>query len=200
MCTSVSPALTIFVILKTSFPSYRVAERFRTNRPYRTTYLYPWCCQILPSLRQEWAEMSIGWICVCWNRQYKTQVLHYFLSSVSTQSSSLIWVKPVEAVTDFIFLGSKITADADRSHEIKRRLFLGRKAMTNLESILKSKDTTPLTKVHIVKAMVFLAVLYGHESWTIKKAKHQRTDAFELWCWEDPWESLGQQGDQISQS
>ena len=92
----------------------------------------------------------------------------------------------MEAVTDFIFLGSKITADADRSHEIKRRLFLGRKAMTNLESILKSKDTTPLTKVHIVKAMVFLAVLYGHESWTIKKAKHQRTDAFELWCWEDP--------------
>ena len=70
----------------------------------------------------------------------------------------------MEAVTDFIFLGSKITADADRSHEIKRRLFLGRKAMTNLESILKSKDTTPLTKVHIVKAMVFLAVLYGYES------------------------------------
>ena len=69
--------------------------------------------------------------------------------------------------------------------------------MTNLESILKSRDTTPLTKVHIVKAM---AVMYGHESWTIKKAKHQRTDAFELWCWEDSGESLGQQGDQISQS
>ena len=159
MCTSVSPALTIFVILKTSFPSYRVAERFRTNRPYRTTYLYPWCCQILPSLRQEWAEMSIGSICVCWNRQYKTQVLHYFLSSVSTQSSSLIWVKPVEAVTDFIFLGSKITADADHSHEIKRHLLLGRKVMTNLDSILKSRDVTLLTKICLVKAIVFPVVM-----------------------------------------
>ena len=185
---SVSPSVTISVILKTSFPSYRVAERFTTNRLYRTTYLHPWCCQILPSLSQEWAEMSTGWICVCWNKQYKTQVLYYFLSSVSTQSLSLTWVKPVEAVTDFIFLGSKITADAGCSHEIKRLLFLGRKAMTNLESILKSKDTIPLTKVHIVKAM---AVMYGHESWTIKEAKHQRTDAFELWCWGDSWESPG---------
>ena len=116
ICISVSPSVTIFVILKTSFPSHTVAERFRTNRPYRTTYLHPWCCQILPSLNQAWAEMSIEWLCVCWNRQYKTQVLYYFLSSVSTQSSSLTWVKPVEAVKDFIFLGSKIIADADCSH------------------------------------------------------------------------------------
>ena len=89
----------------------------------------------------------------------------------------------VEAVTDFIFLGSKITVYSDRSHEIKKCLFLGRKAMTNLESILKSKDNTLPTKVCNVKAMVFPVVMYGCESWTIKKAEHQRIDAFELWCW-----------------
>ena len=86
----------------------------------------------------------------------------------------------VETVTDFIFLGSKITADGDCSHKIKTRLLLGRKAMTNLDSILKSKDITLPTKVFIVKAMVFPGVLYGCESWTIKKAEHQRIDAFEL--------------------
>ena len=86
----------------------------------------------------------------------------------------------VETVTDFIFLGSKITADADCSHEIKRHLFLGRKAMTNLDSILKSRDITLPTKVRLVKAMVFLVVMYGCESWTIKKAGHQRIDSFEL--------------------
>ena len=84
---------------------------------------------------------------------------------------------------DFIFLGSKITADGDYSHEIKRRLLLGRKAVTNLDSILKSRDMTLPTKVHIVKAMVFLVVMYRCESWTIMKAEHQKTDAFELWCW-----------------
>ena len=89
----------------------------------------------------------------------------------------------METVADFIFLGSKITADGDCSHEIKRRLFLGRKVMTNLDSILKSRDITLSTKVHLVKAMVFPVVMYGCESWTIKKAEHQRTDAFELWCW-----------------
>ena len=89
----------------------------------------------------------------------------------------------LQTVTDFIFLGSKITADGDCSHEIKRHLFLGRKAMTNLDSILKSRDITLPTKVHLVKAMVFPVVMYGCESWTIKKAEHQRTDAFELWCW-----------------
>ena len=85
--------------------------------------------------------------------------------------------------SDFIFGGSKITADGNCSHEIKRHLFLGRKAMTNLESILKSKDITLPTKVHIVKAMVFPAIMYGCESWTITKAEHQRIDAFELWFW-----------------
>ena len=89
----------------------------------------------------------------------------------------------VEIGTDFIFLGSKITADGDCSHEIKRHLLLGRKAMTILESILKSRDITLLTKVHLVKAMVFPVVMYGCESWTIKKAEHRRIDAFELWCW-----------------
>uniref|UniRef100_A0AC11DZF0 Uncharacterized protein n=5 Tax=Ovis aries TaxID=9940 RepID=A0AC11DZF0_SHEEP len=89
----------------------------------------------------------------------------------------------METVADFTFLGSKITADGDCSHEIKRRLLLGRKVMTNLDSIFKSRDITLLTKVHLVKAMVFPVVMYGYESWTVKKAEHQRIDAFELWCW-----------------
>ena len=89
----------------------------------------------------------------------------------------------VETVSDFAFLGSKITADGDCSHEIKRRLLFGRKVMTNLESILKSRDITLPTKVHIVKAMVFLVVRYGCESWTLKRAECQRIDAFELWYW-----------------
>ena len=89
----------------------------------------------------------------------------------------------VETVTDFIFWGSKITADGDCSHEIKRCSFLGRKVMTNLDSILKSRNITLLTKVLLVKAMVFPVVMYGCQSWTIKKAENQRTDAFELWCW-----------------
>ena len=88
-----------------------------------------------------------------------------------------------QTVRDFIFLGSKITADSDCSHEVKRHLLLGRKAMTNLDSILKSRDVTLPTKVCIVKAMVFPVVMYGCESWTIKKAEHQRIDAFELWYW-----------------
>ena len=89
----------------------------------------------------------------------------------------------VETVSDFIFLGSKITADGDCSHEIKRCLLLGRKVMTNLDGILKSRDITLSTKVHLVKAIVFPVVMYGCESWTIKKAEHQRIDTFELWCW-----------------
>ena len=88
----------------------------------------------------------------------------------------------METVTDFIFLGSKITADGDCSHEIKRRLLLGRKAMTNLDSILKSRDITLTTKVHLVKAMVFPVVMYGCESWTVKKTECRRIDAFERWC------------------
>ena len=89
----------------------------------------------------------------------------------------------METVTDFIFVGSKITADGNWSHEIKRCLLLGRKAMTNLDSILKSRDITLLTKFHLVKAMVFPVVMYGYESWTTKKAESQSIDAFELWCW-----------------
>ena len=89
----------------------------------------------------------------------------------------------VETVSDFIFWSSKVTADGDCSHEIKRRLFLGRKVMTNLDSILKSRDITLPTKVRLVKAMVFPVVMYGCECWTVKKAEHRRIDAFELWCW-----------------
>ena len=97
--------------------------------------------------------------------------------------SWLIDGETVEPVTDFIFLGSKITADSDCSPEIKRRLLLGRKVMTNLDSILRSRDITLPTKVLLVKAMVFPVVMYGCESWTIKKAESRRIDAFELWCW-----------------
>ena len=108
--------------------------------------------------------------------------------------------KTVETVTDFIFLVSKITADGDCSHEIKRHLFFGRKAMTNLDSIFKIRDITLQTKAHLVKAIVFPVVMYGCESWPIKKAEHWRTDAFELWCWRRllrvPW----MQGDQTGQS
>ena len=89
-------------------------------------------------------------------------------------------------MSDFIFWVSKITADGDCSHEIKRHLFLGRKVMTNLDSIFKSRDITLPTKVHLVKAMVFPVVMSGYESWTVKKAERQRTDAFELWCWIRP--------------
>ena len=89
----------------------------------------------------------------------------------------------METVGDFTFLGSKITVDGDCSHEIKRCLLLGRKVMTNLDSILKSRDITLPTEVHLVKAMVFPVVMYGYESWTIKKAESQRIDAFKLWCW-----------------
>ena len=97
----------------------------------------------------------------------------------------------VEIVADFIFLGSKITADGDCSHEIKRRLLLGRKVMTNLDSLLKSRDISLPTKFHLVKAMVFPVVIYGYKGWTVKKAECQRIDAFELWCWKRllrvPW-------------
>ena len=89
----------------------------------------------------------------------------------------------VETASDFMFLGSKITKDGDCSHEIKRRLLLGRKVMTNLDSTFKSRDITLLTKVHLVKAMVFPVVMYGCESWTVKKTERWRTDAFELWYW-----------------
>ena len=107
-------------------------------------------------------------------------------TKIMTSSPITSWQidgETMETVTDFIFGGSKITADGDCSHKIKRRLFLGRKVMTNLDSILKGRDVTLPTKVHLVKAMVFPTVMYRCESWTIKKAEHQRIDAFELWCW-----------------
>ena len=103
----------------------------------------------------------------------------------------------METVTDFIYLGSKITADCDCSHQIKRCLLLGRKAMTNLDSILKSRDITLPTNVHLVKAMVFPVVMYGCESWTMEKAECQRIDAFEHWCWKRlfrvPWTARSNQ-------
>ena len=103
----------------------------------------------------------------------------------------------METVIDFIFLGSKITADGDCSHEIKRRLLLGRKVMTNLDSVFKSRDITLPTKVSLVKAIIFPVVMYGCESWTVKKAEHQRIVAFELWCWRRllrvPWTTRSNQ-------
>ena len=122
----------------------------------------------------------------------KTKILAY-----GPITSQQIHGKTVETVTDFIFLGSKITADGDCSHEIKRHLLLGWENMTNLDSILKSRGIILLTKVHLVKAMVFPIVMYGCESWTIKKAEHQRTEAFELWYWRRllrvPWTARSNQ-------
>ena len=106
----------------------------------------------------------------------------------------------VEIVADFILGGTKITEDGECSHEIKRHLLLGRKVMTNLDSILKSRDITLSTKVHLVKAVVFPVVMYGCESWTVKKAEHRRIDAFELWCLRNSGESIGLQGDPTSPS
>ena len=114
--------------------------------------------------------------------------LKHNIQKTNIMTSSFIISWPIdggkmETVTDFILLGFKITADGDFTHEIKRHLFFGRKSMTNLDSILQSRDITLLTKVRLVKAVVFLVVMYGCESWTIKKAECQRIDAFKLWCW-----------------
>ena len=112
-------------------------------------------------------------------------------TKIMTSGPITSWQIDWETVADFIFLGSKTTADGDCSHEVKRHLLLGRKAMTNLDSILKIRDITLPTKVCLVKGMVFPVVMYGCESWIIKKAEHQRIGAFELWCWRrllrDPW-------------
>ena len=104
-------------------------------------------------------------------------------TKIAASSPITSWQIDGETVADLIFLDSKITAHGDCSHEIKRHLLLGRKVMTNLDSILKSRDITLPTKVHLIKAMVFPVVVYGCESWTVKKAEHQSIDAFELWCW-----------------
>ena len=111
------------------------------------------------------------------------QKIKIMASGPITSTSWEIDVETVEIVSDFIFGGSKITADGDCSHEIKRGLLLGRKYVTNLDGMLKSRDITLLTKVHLVKARVFPVVMYGFESWTVKKAERRRIDAFELWCW-----------------
>ena len=104
-------------------------------------------------------------------------------TKIMASSPITSWQIDGETVSDFIFEGSKVTADCDCSHEIKRHLLLGRKVMTNLDSIFKSRDITLPTKIHLVKAMVFPVVMYGCESWTVKKAECRRIDAFELWCW-----------------
>ena len=114
-------------------------------------------------------------------------------TKIMTSGPITSWQIDGETVADFIFGGSKITADGDCSHEIKRSFLLGRKSMTNLDSMLKSRDITLPTKVHLVKAMVFPIVMHECESWTIKKAEHQRIDAFELWCCRRSSESLGLQ-------
>ena len=108
---------------------------------------------------------------------------HSYLTTSGPITSWEIDRETVETVSEFIFLGSKITADGACSHEIKRHLLLGRKVMTNLDTIFKSRDITLPTKVHLVKAMVFLVLMYGCETWTVKKAECRRIDAFELWCW-----------------
>ena len=129
-----------------------------------------------------------------------SQVLMSYLMASGPITSWQIDGETGETVADFIFLGSKITADGGCSHEIKRCLLLGRKVMTNLESILKSLDIALLTKVHLVKAMVCSVVMYGCESWTIKKAEHRRIDALNCGVGEDSGESLGLQGDPTSPS
>ena len=123
-----------------------------------------------------------------WWKQDRRKLLGLIKASCKITASGPITSRQIdgetmETVTDFIFLGSKITADGDCSHKIKRCLLLVREVMTNLDSILKSRDITLPTKIHLVKAMVFPVVMYGCESWTVKKAEHRRTDTFELWCW-----------------
>ena len=123
----------------------------------------------------------------CWAKENEKAGLRLNIQNTNIMASRPItsWNKweTVETVTDFIFLGSKVTMDGDCSHGIKRCLLLGRKAMTNLDSIFKSRDITLPKRILIIKAMVFLAVMHGCESWTIKQAEHWRTDAFKLWCW-----------------
>ena len=136
------------------------------------------------------------------NSGLKLNILKTNIMASGPITSGQIDEERMATVKDFLFLGSKNTADGNCSHEIKRHLLLGRKAMTNLDSILKSRDIILLTNVPLVKAMVFPLVMYGYESWTIKKAESLRIDAFELWCWRrllrDPWTARVQ--DQISQS
>ena len=134
-----------------------------------------------------------------WKSWLKSQHSKNYDHSPSSITSWQMDGEKVEMGKKFYFLGTKITVDSDCSHEIKRRLLLGRKAIKNLDSVLKGRDITLPIKICIVKAMAFPVVMYGYESWTIKKAECWRIDAFELWCWRS-WQSLGQQGNQTSQS
>ena len=155
--------------------------------------------QMTPPL---WQKAKRNWKTSCW--KWKSWLkLNIQKATIMASGPKTLWQidgETMETVTDFIFLGSKVIADGDCSHEIKRCLLLRRKVMTNLDSILKSRDVTLPKKVHLVKAMVFPVVMYGFESWTIKKAECQRVDALNYGAGEDSWESLGQQGDQTSQS
>ena len=158
--------------------------------------------QMTPSL---WQNTKRNWKTSWWKRRVtkaglKLNIEKTKIMAFSPMTSWQIDGETVETVTDFIFLGSKITEDGDCSHEIKRCLLLGRKAMTNLDSILKSRDTALPAKVHLGKAVVFPMVMYGCESWIIKKAECWRIDAFDCGVAEDPWESLGLQGDVTSPS
>ena len=162
----------------------KIAERDINNLRYAddTTLMAEWRDTEKPRDESERGEWKVG---------LKLNIQKTKIMASGPITSWQIDGKTVETVADFIFLGSKITADGDCSHEMKRRLLLGRKVMTNLDSILKSKDVTLPTKVHLVKAVVFPVVKYGCESWTIKKAEHQWIDAFELWSWRGllrvPW-------------
>ena len=133
-----------------------------------------------PRPRDQTCVSCIGWWVLYHWATRETLIGAYLQGDVHLQEMD---GETVETASDFIFLGSKITADGDCSHEIKRRLLLGRKVMTTLDSIFKSRDITLPTKVRLVKTMVFPVVMYGCESWTVKKAEHRRIDAFELWCW-----------------
>ena len=139
-----------------------------------------WWATVLGVTKPHGPKPYILVLCVLGKQLNLVQNLSKFSRDVSSWKIDGV---TMETVTDFIFLGSKITADGDCSHEIKRRLLLRRKAMTHLDSILKSRDITLPSKIRLVKAMVFLVVMYGCENWSIKKAKRQRIDAFELWCW-----------------
>ena len=154
--------------------------------------------KIIPRKRRPITQLYHQFMC---SKLPPSQTLNCKWKVLREISEKVVSLETVETVAYFILLGSKITVDGDCSHDIKRYLPLERKAMTNLDSVLKSRDITLPTKVRIVKALVFPAVMYGCESWTIKKAEHWRTDAFKLWCWSRllrvPWIA---QGDQTSQS
>ena len=148
------------------------------------------------SVHRAWAEGSFLRFCP----HLKLSIQKAMIVASGPITSWQISGKTMDIVRDFIFGGCKITADGDCSHEIKRCLLLGRKVMTNLASLLKSRDINFPTKVHLIKAMVFPVVMCGCESWTVKKAEHRRIDAFELWYWRDSWDSLGLQGNPTSLS